>query len=249
MRSSSSLVTCIVPALSPGAGHGTAKCPGRLCTRRVLPGRAAASLRRVGRRYPTFIAHTRPCVGPKPSRRFRFYLLRQVFAGCHQSLLGDGSSRRYLRNPCIGAWTPTPQRPFRCRCSFLPEGPRPHLRLNRFGTPDTRRIATSTTLTISRLQSFRYVQAPILARPPGCTHRCGSVSTRRPGRLHHAMNMRLPNMNRGITTCLHRAIGTAGLSPAGLRPCRPLPKSALSHRFARNFGVFGKILSALPGAR
>ncbi len=45
----------------------------------------------------------------------------------------------------------------------------------------------------------------------------------RPGRLRHAMNRRLPGLNRGIATCLNRAIGTAGLSPAGLRPCRPLP--------------------------
>ena len=27
---------------------------------------------------------------------------------------------------------------------------------------------------LSRLQSFRYVQAPMLARPPDCTYRCGS---------------------------------------------------------------------------
>ena len=80
-------------------------------------------------------------------------------------------------------------------------------------------------VNISGLQSFLYVQAPILARPPGCTHRCGSVSTGRPGRLRHAMNMWLPNMNRGIATRLYRAIGAAGLSPAGLRPCRPLPLS------------------------
>ena len=80
-------------------------------------------------------------------------------------------------------------------------------------------------VNISGLQSFLYVQAPILARPPGCTHRCGSVSTGRPGRLRHAMNMWLPNMNRGIATRLYRAIGATGLSPAGLRPCRPLPLS------------------------
>ena len=35
-------------------------------------------------------------------------LIQQVFAGCCQSLLGVGLSRRYLCNPCIGAWTLTP---------------------------------------------------------------------------------------------------------------------------------------------
>jgi hypothetical protein len=36
------------------------------------------------------------------------YLIRRVLAGCCQSLLGDGPSRRYLCNPCTGAWTLTP---------------------------------------------------------------------------------------------------------------------------------------------
>lgn len=36
-------------------------------------------------------------------------LFQRVFAGRHQSLLGDGLSRHYLCNPCVGAWTPTPQ--------------------------------------------------------------------------------------------------------------------------------------------
>ena len=38
----------------------------------------------------------------------RWSLGRRVFAGCHQSLLGDGPSRHYLCNPCVGAWTHTP---------------------------------------------------------------------------------------------------------------------------------------------
>ncbi len=40
----------------------------------------------------------------------RDVLVHRVFAGCHQSLLGDGPSRYYLCNPCIGAWTHTPPR-------------------------------------------------------------------------------------------------------------------------------------------
>lgn len=57
-----------------------------------------------------------------------------------------------------------------CLCPFLPEGLRPHLREQRFGTPNYRRTATSTTELISGLQSFHYVQAPTLVRPSGCTH-------------------------------------------------------------------------------
>lgn len=97
----------------------------------------------------------------------------QVFAGCRQSLLTHGPSRHYLCNPCTGAWTPTP------RCSLLA-----HVRffqrdngLTSFDTGSAHQIFPIMQLqlgaTISRLQSFRYVQAPVLASPPGCTHRRG----------------------------------------------------------------------------
>jgi hypothetical protein len=39
------------------------------------------------------------------------------------------------------------------------------------------------------------------------------------------MNVWLPYTNCGIATYLNRAIGMAGLSPARLRPCRPLPQT------------------------
>jgi hypothetical protein len=66
--------------------------------------------------YPSFIALTGSCARPKPSRR----LLRRVFAGCRQSLLEDGPSRHYLCNPCVGAWTPTPQCPPSALARFFP---------------------------------------------------------------------------------------------------------------------------------
>ena len=96
------------------------KVPGRTATgacqvpRAPLPTRGVtscggASMRPVRRYCPSFIAHTGSWARPKPSRRLRCSLLRLVFAGCHQSLLGDGPSRRYLYIPCMGAWTLTPQ--------------------------------------------------------------------------------------------------------------------------------------------
>lgn len=127
-------------------------------------------------------------------------------------------------NRCLD---PYPAASLWCIYSFLPTELRPHLTVHRFGTLDVLRYATSTEEGISWLQSFLYVQAPILARPPDCTHRCGSKSTGQPGRLHHAMKMWLPITNCGIASCPTRAIDTAGLSPAGLRPCRPLPGCCL----------------------
>jgi len=49
------------------------------------------------------------------------YLISRVFAGCCQSLLGDGPSRRYLCNPCMGAWTLTPGCLSGASVRFFPE--------------------------------------------------------------------------------------------------------------------------------
>ena len=80
--------------------------------------------------------------------------------------------------------------------------------------------------SISGLQSFHYVQAPTLDRPPGCTHR--SLPAGPPGRLHHAPLGWLPAPSWGIATYPNRATDTAGLSPAGLQPCRLL-RHPISH--------------------
>ena len=111
----------------------------------------------MGGHYPSFIAHTGSCVRPKPSRRLRLSLLRRVFAGCRQSLLGVGLSRRYLRNPCVGAWTPTPQCPLGASTRFFPKD---------LGLTSDDRGSAHWMSGISRLQSFANVQAPTLARPP-----------------------------------------------------------------------------------
>ncbi len=52
--------------------------------------------RHVRGHYPSFIAFTDSCASPNPSSRLGFTLVRQVFAGCRQPLLGVGPSRRYL---------------------------------------------------------------------------------------------------------------------------------------------------------
>ena len=47
--------------------------------------------------------------------------IQRVFAGCCQCLLGDGPSRRYLCNPCTGAWTLTPGCLSGASVRFFPE--------------------------------------------------------------------------------------------------------------------------------
>ncbi len=71
--------------------------------------------------YPSFITHTGSCARPKPSHILQLLLGQWVFAGCRKPLLGDGPSRHYLCNPCIGAWTPTPQCPSGALARFFPE--------------------------------------------------------------------------------------------------------------------------------
>ena len=102
-------------------------------------------------------------------------LIPWVFAGCCKPLLGVGPSRHYLRNPCMVAWAPYPVASLRCICPFLPGEHRPHLSGQRFGSLNSPCNATSTGPLFSGLQPFLYVQAPMLARPPGCTYRCNRL--------------------------------------------------------------------------
>lgn len=67
--------------------------------------------------YPAFIAPTGSCARPLSSCRLRLSLFLQVFAGCVESLLHNGLSRRYLRDPCQFVWIPTPSR--FCGASFV----------------------------------------------------------------------------------------------------------------------------------
>ena len=179
----------------------------------------------IRKHYPPFIAHTDSCARPKSSWSLQLSLLPQVFAGCCQPLLEVGPSRRYLRNLYTGAWTLTPQCLSGAFTRFFPESIGLTSDLTRSAHQKLPVMQFQQGHAFSRLQSFLYVQAPMLARPPDCTHRWEILLPGRPGRLHHAMDMRLPCMNCGIATCLNRAIDMAGLSPARLRPCRPLPRS------------------------
>jgi hypothetical protein len=87
---------------------------------------------------------------------------------------------------------PYPAVPPWCTCPLLPKKQRPHLRGNKFGTLNYPCNATSTGSRISGLQTFRYVQAPILARPPSCTYSSVSISTEQSGLIHHAYPISLP---------------------------------------------------------
>ncbi len=121
--------------------------------------------------YPFFIAHTSSCARPKPSRRLWFYLLRRVFAGCRQPLLRVGPSRHYLYNPCTGAWTHTPSCSPGAPTHYFPGDNGLTSWETRSAHENTPAMQLQQGAVISGVQSFVYLQAPTLARPPGCTHR------------------------------------------------------------------------------
>ena len=121
-----------------------------------------------------------------------------------------------------GCLVPYPVAYPQCICPFLPEELRPHTIPYMFGSLNFRHHATSTTWWISRLQTFLYVQAPILTRPPCCTYRCVSQGSRA---------VYTTQCTCGCPTCTVVSLHTwieqlvwLGLSPARLRPCRPLPR-------------------------
>jgi len=160
---------------------------------------------------------------PKPSFRLRLSLLRKVFAGCCQSLLRDDPSRRYLCNPYMGAWTLTPRCLFGAPTRFFPKsiGLTLDLRRSAHQTPSAMQLQQSTLFRgCSHSVMFRLpcLLDPQVAPTAVTKHRAAKPFTPRNENV-------VTHINRGITTCLNRAIDMAGLSPAGLQPCRPLPRS------------------------
>jgi hypothetical protein len=63
------------------------------------------------------------------------------------------------------------------------------------------RKTASRGASISGLQPFANVQAPLLAWPANCSDRGTLCSSRPPGRIHRAELASLPRASTGITTC------------------------------------------------
>lgn len=115
-----------------------------------------------------------------------------VFAGCCEPLLGGGPSRRYLRNPCAGAWTRTPPFPSGAFARFFPDS---------IGLTFVMRGSTpgrSPQRNFYAGERFRGCSHSLMFRLP---HLLGllvapTTAASRPqerrGRLRHAMDERLP---------------------------------------------------------
>jgi hypothetical protein len=174
-------------------------------------------------RYSFFFAQTSSCARPKSLPPTLVSLVRWVFAGCCQPLLGDGPSRRYLHNPCMGAWTRTPPRSTGALTRFLPDGHRPHLRFHRFGAQNLPRRGFDVGLVFRGCSHLLMFRLPCSLGPLTAPTAVGSVSHQAAGPFTPRNGRTVACSNCGIATCLNRVINMTGLAPVGLWPCRPLP--------------------------
>ena len=178
--------------------------------------------------YLPFLAHTaHASISHSPSSFV--FLIRMVFAGCYYPLLNLRPSRHYLCNPCVVVWIHTPWCLSAAFTHFFAESIGFTFAETRSAHQTAHAMQLQHGTGITRLQSFDYLQASTLTRPPGCSHRSFFfLKHRRPGRLHHAFPRWLPALGCGIVSCPTWATDTTGLSPAGLQPCRLLlPHPAL----------------------
>jgi len=163
-------------------------------------------------RYPSFIALTDSCARPPSSLLLGSRLVWRVFAGCSQSLLDGGPSRRYLCKSFLGCLAPYPGASSGASARFFPED---------FGLPRTMirsafsqlpRAATSARRYISRLQAFLYVQASKFACHPGRSDRY-DIAVWPPWRLLPNLDEFVSSLPVGYANCPNRAIDSRGLSP------------------------------------
>jgi len=149
----------------------TTKCPEPLCPIEALPLSARSLLHRVRGRYPSFLAPTDSCARPSSSHLLDSRLGWWVFAGCHQSLLDAGPSRRCLCMSFLGCLAPYPGVSSGAFARFFPEdsGLPPGLTGSALRNLPVQRLPYGKPF--SGLQAFLYVQASKFARHPGRSDR------------------------------------------------------------------------------
>ena len=212
-----------VPVMSShGPGSLATQCPGPLCPPRVLPRVGTTS--RVASESVTppsslLWAHAPDQIPPRASDSSLYTRSLQVVAV--SPCWGDGPSRRYLCDPCVGARTHTPPHSSAAcvRCLTEDAGLTPRETGSTRGFTPTQQLrwgavyrGCSHSITFGLLRSLDLQVAPTAA-PKG---------TEPPGLSHHAEPGRLPDPGSGVASCPTRTTDTAGLSPAGSQPCRLL---------------------------
>ncbi len=97
---------------------------------------SVVSMHNIREHYLSFIAPTGSCARPHSSCQLDFTLDQQVFADCCETPAGRWPFPTLSLQSLRRCLDPYPVASLQCICSFLAEGQRPHLRRQRFGTPD-----------------------------------------------------------------------------------------------------------------
>ena len=197
---------------SNGLPSTATECPGLLCPRRGLPRIGTTFTGRLGERYLSFTAHTSPRVRPKPSLRLRSPLVHRVFAGCCQPLLGDGSSRRYLHDPCVGARTHTPPLSSVAPIRFFTEdtGLTPREKGSTCGKTPMQQLLRGA---VFRGCSHSFIFGLLHSLGPQAAPTAAPKDAEPPGLSHNAWPGGLPDPGCGVASCPTRTIDMAGLAP------------------------------------
>jgi len=150
----------------------------------------------IDRHYSILFAPMGSCARPKPSRSLG--VSPWATSPCRLLRTPAGSWPFPTLSPqsFYGCLDPYPAALIRCTRSFLPGRHRPHLSLNRFGAqepPPWQQLLWWPPF--SGLQSFAHVQAPILARPPGCSYRYRSGTSHRAARPFTPRNERVGTLH------------------------------------------------------
>ncbi len=137
----------------------------------------------VGRYYLLTARDSNPCQRALPHLYRSYRLMRQTYTlslpsaplmgtTCRESLpvatyplLGVGPSRHYLRNPCMGAWPPTPSRPHGARTRFFPQGNGLTLEIRSSARKTHRHNATSAAGLFRGCRHFVMFRLPYLLGP------------------------------------------------------------------------------------
>lgn len=137
----------------------TTKCPESLCP---IPGVTCSggTCHPIRGRYPSFLALTDSCARPPSSLLLGSRLVRRVFAGCRQSLLDGGPSRRYLCKSFLGCLAPYLGVSSGASARFFPED---------FGLPHAMTGSALSQLPVQRLPHgsiSRGCRHSFMFRPP-----------------------------------------------------------------------------------
>jgi hypothetical protein len=221
----------VCPSSESGAAQGPPDVQSSFArTRRYLARRGVSHP--VRGRYPSFIAPTSSCARPHCSPWLRLSLFHGVFAGCRQSLLQDGPSRRYLRNSFPRCLDPYPGAPPGAHTRYFPGDIGLRLLITGSATSNDP-YSDFRTGTISGLQSFVHLQASGFACHPDRSYRRVSTDSGQPWRLRPSISRVVTSPCPGYASRPNRAIGGVGTStPLDLRPCRPLLPGAYLARLA-----------------